>query len=187
VADSGESSSEPRPEGGSEERTTKDLEKIKADDEKFHKHEIKDFKEPKQEKIEKNEQKEFKNEAKELKIEKLEKREWKELKHEKVEKEKRDKDERKELKNEKYEIKEKDNKLERKDIKSEKPEFEKPTREVGEIPDPTTLPIDRDSLMQHADALEQAARQLRHFIETSERPDLSQGALKKEPDQGGGE
>jgi hypothetical protein len=55
--------------------------------------------------------------------------------------------------------------------------FEDPTRQG--------LPISREDLAQHADALEQAAQQLRHFIEEGERPDLSRGALKDEPDQGG--
>jgi hypothetical protein len=43
----------------------------------------------------------------------------------------------------------------------------------------------RDALLAHAEALEQTARALRHFIEQAERPDLRRGALRNEPDQGG--
>jgi hypothetical protein len=38
------------------------------------------------------------------------------------------------------------------------------------------------SLSAHADALEESARQLRHFISSSQRPDLSEGALRNEDD-----
>ena len=39
------------------------------------------------------------------------------------------------------------------------------------------------SLLRHAEALEKMGRDLRHFIEQSERPDLTHGALDNEPDQ----
>jgi hypothetical protein len=43
--------------------------------------------------------------------------------------------------------------------------------------------LDRDMLLRHAEALESMGRELRHFIERSDRPDLSRGALRDEPDQ----
>jgi hypothetical protein len=140
----------------------KPIEKIKADNEKLK--DIKNEKEFKPEKFEKSEKHE-KNEFKELKNEKFEKNELKEHKNEKLE--------RKEIKEIKWE------KLE---IKERKPELEK--QQVEGPVDPTGG-IDPAILSQHADALEEAARQLRHFIEQGERPDLSRGALKDEPDQGG--
>jgi hypothetical protein len=42
--------------------------------------------------------------------------------------------------------------------------------------------LDPAALLAHADSLEQAGRQLRHFIERSMRPDLSTGALQNEAD-----
>lgn len=134
---------------------------IKAENEKFIKQEIKELK------VEKREFKEQKLEVKELKGDK---NELKEAKQE----HKEFKNEHKELKVEKDEIKEFD-----------KPAGEKPgpAEGRGEIPDPTTLPVDREALLQHADALEHAAQQLRHFIDKSERPDLSRGALQDEPDE----
>ena len=201
---SGSSGSGPEsePPAEPEPQVAKPIEKIKRDDEKLPEKLKPELEKPP--KIEK----EFKNEGKELKNEKLEKEknekelkdESKELKREKFER-KEFKQEIKELKNEKFEVKE--DKLEGKDIKSEKPENEKlkpelekppesekakpevekgPEAEGGRIPDPTTLPVDREGLLQHADALEQAARRLRHFIEQGERPDLSQGALRNEPE-----
>lgn len=112
---------------------------------------------------EKPERKELKNEAKELKIEKLE---VKELKREKIEQ--------KELK---LEVKE-----------HAKSELEVPVD--PQIPDPGPFaggpPLPTEQLAAHADALEQAAKQLRHFIAESERPDLRQGGLENEDDQQGG-
>ena len=143
-------------ERGEEEPQPKQIEKIKADNEKLK--DIKNEKEFKNEKFEKYEKLE--------KNEKYEKNELKELKHDKPEKE------RKEFKFEKLE----------KEIKERKPEFEKLQIEGGIDP---TKGVDPGILSRHADALEEAARQLRHFIEESERPDLSRGALKDEPDQGG--
>jgi hypothetical protein len=201
---------EPEPQAAKPiEKVKRDDEKLpeKLKDERLEKNEKleKDAKEKpekalKDEKLEKNEklEKDAKDKPeKELKPEKLEKGE-KEFKGDKLERK-----EFKEDKPEKFERKElKEDKLEGKDIKSEKPENEKlkpelekpepekakperekpPGTEGGRIPDPTTLPVDREGLLQHAEALEQAARRLRHFIEQGERPDLSQGALQNEPE-----
>jgi hypothetical protein len=159
-----------------EEQLQKQIEKIKADNEKFIKSEMEKLVKPelKESKIEIKEHKLEKFEIKEHKLEKPEAKEQKfekELKHEKFE-HKEFKVESKELKHEKLEIKE------------QKPELEKAQVEGFASPE-SSLPIDRESLRQHADALEETARQLRHFIEQSERPDLSRGALKDEPEQGG--
>ena len=167
------SGSGPEPEGGDEE-AQKQIEKVKADNEKIPE-KIKADNEKIPEKIKPELEKSMKREKE--KNEKIEKNEIKENKGEK------------EYKNEKIEIKElkreKENKLEFKEFNKEgKNEFEKPPRAEGvTIPDPTTLPIERESLLQHAETLEQAAQQLRHFIEQSERPDLSRGALQNESDQ----
>jgi hypothetical protein len=143
-------------------QSDKQIEKIKADNEKFKE-------------IEK-----IKADNEKLKHEKLEK----ELKVEKFEKhEKYEKHELKEHKHEKLEKELKVEKLEKPEIKERKPEFEK--QQIENPVDPTQG-IDPAVLSQQADALEEAARQLRHFIEQGERPDLSRGALKDEPDQGGG-
>lgn len=48
---------------------------------------------------------------------------------------------------------------------------------------PGNLALDLDTLMQHADSLEQSGRALRHFIQRSQRPDLSTGALANEEDR----
>jgi len=45
------------------------------------------------------------------------------------------------------------------------------------------LPLDREALLQVADELERTGRELRHFIEQADRPDLTRGALAHEPDQ----
>jgi hypothetical protein len=138
----------------------KEIEKIKNDWEKLPE-------KLKSEKLEKPEIKEGKFEIKEGKPEKLEK----------PEKEKP----------------EKEHKLEKLEIKEDKPEMEKPPvpekgiKDGGEVPQPPQaagpLPIDRESLLRHAEALEKMGRDLRHFIEQSERPDLTHGALDNEPDQ----
>jgi hypothetical protein len=165
-----ESGSEP--ESPDEERVAqKQIEKIKADNEKLIEKLLK-------REIEKPPQRETKH----LKSEKFEKNEIKEHKGEKEFKnEKFEKIEHKEFKNEIKEWKpEKENKLE---IKEQKSEFEKPPASEGPVIPDFTLPVHRESLLAHAETLEQAAQQLRHFIDQSERPDLSRGALKDEPDQ----
>ena len=53
-----------------------------------------------------------------------------------------------------------------------------------EVVDPAVA-LDPAALLAHADNLEQAGRQLRHFIERSMRPDLSTGALQNEADLAG--
>ena len=131
----------------------------------------------------------------------------KEAKLEKREKEKPEKE--KGEKESKIEVKEKIEKLEKVEIKEAKleiekikPEFEKldkvedpekpilevPGKEIAEgggLPGAETVnpAFDAETLMAHADSLEQSGRALRHFIERSLRPDLSTGALRNEPDQ----
>jgi hypothetical protein len=131
----------------------------------------------------------------------------KEAKLEKREKEKREKEKRE--KESKIEVKEKIEKREKLEIKEAKleiekikPEFEKlekiedpekpiietPGKQIAEgagIPGGETInpAFDAETLMAHADSLEQSGRALRHFIERSLRPDLSTGALRNEPDQ----
>lgn len=163
---------------GEEKRPPKPIEKVKADNEKHLKEKLE--KEAKREK-EKFEKDKFEKE-KELKQDKNEKLEGKDIKSEKPEN-KDVKQENKDLKDVKPEFKEA--KLENKELKPEnkelKPELEKPVQE-GPV-DPLGG-LDPKQLAQHADALEAAAQQLRHFIEKSERPDLSGGALANEPDEG---
>lgn len=67
---------------------------------------------------------------------------------------------------------------------------EKPLQIEAPFPDQdlVTIPalplaFDRSVLLAHAEALEQTAAQLRHFIAQAERPDLRRGALGNEPDQ----
>jgi hypothetical protein len=156
------------------EKIIKEIEKVKSDNEKLAE-KIKPEKEVKLEKLE----------FKEHKHEKLEKPEKEKPEKEKPEKEKIEKPE-KEQKFEKLELKE--HKFE---IKEHKPELEKPPASEVFKQDETSQPpqsagappIDRDALMRHAEALESMGRELRHFIERSERPDLSHGALHNEPDQ----
>ena len=141
--------------------------------------------------------KEFKPEFKEHKAEKIEKHEAKEIKVEKLEiKDKPEKLEKHE-KLEKNEVKEhKHEKIEKLEIKEHKGEFlEKthidklPSKEFAEVPpvlggDPGPLTGgSRESLEAQAASLEQAAQQIRHFIEQSDRPDTGEGALHNEPDR----
>jgi hypothetical protein len=154
---------------------------------KEHKPEIKEHKDkPEKEGKDKPEKEgkpeKEKLEGKEFKAElKVEKPEIKEHKEGKPEKEKLEGEEFKaELKVEKLEIKE-----------AEKQVFEKGGKDLVEGPgqgpggDPLGG-IGREALLQHADSLVQAGQQLRHFIETSNRPDLGEGALQNEADQQGG-
>jgi len=144
----------------------KPIEKLSI--EKFPKTEIKDFKEHKESfKIEKNEAKEHKDH----KHEKLEKNESKEHKDSKIEK------------LEKNEIKE------HKEGKSEKLETpEKPaigeTKGIKEGPAEVPLGNPGGPVEQRLANLEQTVGALNHFIQTGQRPDLSQGALTREPDKG---
>jgi len=134
--------------------------------EKLIKPEIKEHKESF--KIEKNEAKEHKDH----KHEKLEKNEFKEHKDSKVEKhEKNEIKEHKDGKVEKHEKLEKLEKLDKHEVR-EKDVIE------GPIPNPGG-PVE-----QRLAALEQTVGALNHFIQTGQRPDLSQGALTREPDKG---
>jgi hypothetical protein len=145
------------------EKAAKEIEKVKADNEK-----------PVKEKLEKRE----KAEIKEVKLE---------LKENKFEV--------KEHKGDKEKVEVKENKLEVKEFKLEKLEREDFTLEPGKPPvkeaEGPSVPeelrvspaIDRDVLLRHAEALEAMGRELRHFIERGDRPDLSRGALRDEPDQ----
>jgi len=135
--------------------------------EKLVKPEIKEFKEKETFKIEKNEAKEHKDH----KHEKLEKNESKEHKDSKIEK------------LEKNEIKE------HKEGKSEKLETpEKPaigeTKGIKEGPAEVPLGNPGGPVEQRLANLEQTVGALNHFIQTGQRPDLSQGALTREPDKG---
>jgi predicted RNase H-like nuclease (RuvC/YqgF family) len=135
----------------------KQIEKIKADNEKLPE-KVKPENEKQIEKIKPDNEKL----REKFHPEKHFKGELKELKHETKENPKIEKVEIKELKIEKHEIK----------------ELEIPP----DFPNPDPGPLSPEQLAQHADALESAAKQLRHFIAESERPDLSQGALRDEPD-----
>jgi chromosome segregation ATPase len=104
------------------------------------------------------------------------------------------KNEFKEHKNEFKEIKqelEKLPKIEVKEVDKQVPD-KPPSKEVVEGPlgpggDPGPFAgVSREALEAHASALEQAAQQVRHFIEQSDRPDLGEGALRNEPDQPAG-
>jgi hypothetical protein len=146
------------------EKSVKEIEKVKADNEK-----------PLKEKVEVKEHKlEIKEGKQEVKEHKLE------VKEHKGDKEKA------EFKEHKLEIKE--FKVEKLEVAEKPPVFEKGVKE-DEGPlvpgDLRTAPgLDREVLLRHADALESMGRELRHFIERGDRPDLSRGALRDEPDQG---
>jgi DNA repair exonuclease SbcCD ATPase subunit len=133
----------------------------------------------------------------EIKEQKLE---FKELKNE-FKEHKDAKNEFKEHKNEfkehKHEIKEIKQELEKlpkfeiKEVDKQVPD-KLPGKEVVEGPlgpggDPGPFAgLSREALEAHAGALEQAAQQVRHFIEQADRPDLGEGALRNEPDQPAG-
>lgn len=150
------------------------IEKIEIKEGKFEKPE---FKELKREKIEKPERKEFKQE-------KIEKPERKEIKQEKSEK-----PERKEIKQEKFEKLES---WENKDLLREKEPFGE-GKDLVEGKDFVEGPFDDfdlgvvqpgqpTALEESVKRLESTVNQLRHFIGTQLRPDLSGGALRDEPD-----
>jgi len=154
-----------------DEKFVKEIEKVKADNEKL----------PVKEKHEKIEKREFKENKLEFKENK---NEIKEIKGDKE----KDKEKEKEFKENKLEIKEiKIEKIEqREDVKLIERKVVKEVKE-GEVPGFEELrvspQIDRDMLLRHAEALEAMGRELRHFIEAGDRPDLSRGALHEEPDQ----
>lgn len=178
--------STPEPEQRQEEsREPKPIEKFKADNEKFPekaKFEQEKLK-PEGEKLGKGEIEKIKSDHEKAKFEQEKfKPEAEKLPKGEIEKVKPDK--------EKAELKE--HKIEKLEVKEQKLDFEKPTvpekgiKEAEQVPSgPGPLPIDRETLIRHAEALESMGRELRHFIEQSERPDLSRGALRNEPDQEG--
>jgi hypothetical protein len=143
-------------------------------------------------------EKELKIEVKELKLEKIEIKEHKDLKIEKLEK-----NENKEHKDSKIEKLEKNEAKEHKDAKHEKfeqKEIKIEQKEIGKLELPEkTIPKEKDGkeifegggidpgdpLQQRLAALEQNVAGLQHFIATGQRPDLSRGALSREPDKGG--
>ena len=150
-------------------------EKIEAKEhkiEKLEKIETKEHKDLKLEKIEKNESKEHKD-TKNEKLEKNESKEHKDAKNEKAEK--NEIKEHKDAKHEKVE------KLESKEVSKieapEKPQGkEKDGKEIVE--GPGTNP--GDPVEQRVANLEQNVASLQHFITSSQRPDLSRGALSGE-------
>jgi hypothetical protein len=138
---------------------------------KEHKDVKPEFKEHKDVKPEFKEQKnEFKEHKPEIKESKLEKHELKEIK---VEFEKQPKGEIKEIEKQTPE------KLPGKEL------VEGPQGPGGGDPGPLGG-LSREALEAHAAALEQAAQEVRHFIEQSDRPDTGGGALANEPDQPSG-
>jgi hypothetical protein len=169
------------------------IEKIEIKEGKLEKLEFKEFK---REKLEKPERKELlkreKPERKEVKQEKLEKPERKELKQEKFEKfEKLENLENKDL------ALEKPPELEGKDLVAEKPpalegkdlvEGGKNFDEGGPLGPgiDVATPVQPD-LADTVRRLEATMRDLRHFIDTALRPDLTGGALGHEPDAGAGQ
>jgi hypothetical protein len=112
------------------------------------------------------------------------------LEHKEIEKVKADKEHPEKLKREKEKLEGKEFKSEAKIEVPEKEIFEKQDKEVAEgvrpgeqVVDPAAG-LDIAALHAQVSALEQSSRQLRHFIERSMRPDLSQGALRNEDDLG---
>lgn len=94
------------------------------------------------------------------------------------------KDEVKEGKEKSEKNENKEGKNEFKEDKDAKPEHESKLPEKPiELIEPFSSDVGRAALLEHAEALEGAARVLRHFIEQAERPDLRRGALHNEPDQ----
>jgi hypothetical protein len=84
---------------------------------------------------------------------------------------------------------EKEHKLEVKEIEKIKADKEHPEKVVPEKHDKELVEggrpgdvVNPADLMAHVESLEETARQLRHFIQRSSRPDLSQGALRNEAD-----
>lgn len=175
------------------EKVQKDVEKIQKEIEKplgikEVKPEVKEFKEKPEIKESKNEAKEQKPEIKEAKNEAKEhKPEFKEHKPE-------FKEIKPEIKEHKLELKEFKVEFE-KHPKTEIKEFDKvvpdklPGKEIAEgLPggggDPSPFAgLSRDALEAHAASLEQAAAEVRHFIEQADRPDSGEGALANEPDR----
>jgi hypothetical protein len=160
----------------------KEIEKVKRDDEKP----LEKFKPEKEAKLEAKEIEKVKSDKEhpeKIKPEKEHKLEVKE-----IEKVKSDKEHPEKIKREKEKHDGKEFKAEAKIEVREKQVPEKLDKEVAEVFDPGEAVVDPAAgldiaaLHAHASALEQSSRQLRHFIERSMRPDLSQGALRNEED-----
>ena len=167
--------------------------KEKHDKEGKEKHDKEAGKEKHDKEKQEKEKHEKEKQDKDGKNEKLEKEKHdKEAGKEKHDKEKHDKEGIKD-KHDKEGIKDKHDKERGKDFAKEKDKLEQleklpdiPGKTVAEGPpgfDPATAGIDADTLLAHAASLEETVRQLRHFIEQSQRPDLTEGALRDEPDQ----
>ncbi|HEY6806935.1 MAG TPA: hypothetical protein VI306_25385 [Pyrinomonadaceae bacterium] len=172
-------------------KVVKEIEKIKPEKEvpeKIQK-EQKEQKEIEKIKPEKETPEKIQKEIEKIKPEKeLSKHEGKDIKSEKIEY--------KELKNEKLEIKELKSeiieKLHQKDLLPEKPIFENDPKGIVENPGsglPGGDPASRAPLFKaegkpedRLTDLENAVTRLTHFIGVDLRPDLSEGALKGEPD-----
>jgi hypothetical protein len=170
----------------------KPVEKFKADDEKpieklkpekEHKLEIKEIEKLKPEK-------EHKLEVKEIEKVKADKEQPEKVKADKEqpEKVKADKEQPEKIKREKEKQDGKEFKAEAKIEIPEKQIPEKLDKEVAEFVDPAApvgdpaVALDPATLLAHADSLMESGRRLRHFIERSQRPDLSEGALRNEED-----
>jgi hypothetical protein len=158
----------------------KEIEKIKADKEQPEK-----FK-PEKEKLEHKEIEKVK--ADKEHPEKIKPEKEAKLEHKEIEKIKADKEQPEKLKREKEKLEGKEFKAEAKIEVREKQIPEKLDKEVAEgfrpgeeVVDPAAR-VDLAALHAQASALEQGSRQLRHFIERSMRPDLSEGALRNEAD-----
>ena len=66
------------------------------------------------------------------------------------------------------------------------PLIEKDGKELVENPGDIFDPVLQiEALKAHLEQLEKAAVEVRHFIESAERPDLGEGALKNEKDKSG--
>jgi hypothetical protein len=155
----------------------KPVEKFKADDEKP----IEKFKADDEKPFEKlKPEKEHKLEVKEIEKFKADK--------EQPEKVKADKEQPEKIKREKEKQDGKEFKAEAKIEVREKQVPEKLDKEIAEVGDPIeqvvdpAVALDPATLLAHADSLMDSGRRLRHFIERSQRPDLSEGALRNEED-----
>jgi hypothetical protein len=165
----------------------KPIEKFKADDEKP----IEKFKADDEKPIEKfKPEKEHKLEVKEIEKVKSDKEHPEKVKSDKEhpEKVKSDKEHPEKVKREKEKQDGKEFKAEAKIEIREKQVPEKRDKEVAEVVDPAAqvfdpaVGLDPATLLAHADSLMESGRRLRHFIESSQRPDLSEGALRNEED-----
>jgi hypothetical protein len=162
------------------------IDKIKRDDEKP----LEKFKPEKEAKLEVKEVKEHPEKVKSDKEhpEKIKPEKEAKLETKEIEKVKSDKEHPEKIKPEKEKHDGKEFKAEAKIEVREKQVPEKLDKEVAEGFDPgeavvdPAAGLDLAALHAHASALEQSSRQLRHFIERSMRPDLSQGALRNEAD-----